>query len=437
MSFNSLLFLCLFLPTFIILFYIFPRKYRFIIALIFSLIFYLYSGLFNFSLIIFLAVINFLVMLIYDKYNKKIIPNILIIINILFLLFFKYTTFFLFPLGISFYTFNNISYIIEVKRKNVKCEKNFLHFLFYVTLFTHVTMGPITNYNLINKNIGFLDPKTEDVLDGFKRFIWGLIKKVLIADSLGLLYNAMLGDINRSFTLNLFCLIIFGLQLYIDFSSYTDMAIGLGKMIGISYKENFNYPYLATSVSDFWRRWHMSLTNFFKEYVYIPMGGNKVNIIRHILNILTVWLLTGIWHGNHINFVIWGLYYGVILIIEKYLLKNILDKLPKIVKHLYVITIVIIGYIFFSISDFNDMIIFIKDMFTTFINSNVIFYFKENLFLIVVSIILCFKVPEKVQNLFNNKYILIIQNIGYFVLYILTIAYILSGSFSPFLYNAF
>jgi len=298
-------------------------------------------------------------------------------------------------------------------------------------------MGPITNYNLINKNIGFLDPKTEDVLDGFKRFIWGLIKKVLIADSLGLLYNAMLGDINRSFTLNLFCLIIFGLQLYIDFSSYTDMAIGLGKMIGISYKENFNYPYLATSVSDFWRRWHMSLTNFFKEYVYIPMGGNKVNIIRHILNILTVWLLTGIWHGNHINFVIWGLYYGVILIIEKYLLKNILDKLPKIVKHLYVITIVIIGYIFFSISDFNDMIIFIKDMFTTFINSNVIFYFKENLFLIVVSIILCFKVPEKVQNLFNNKYILIIQNIGYFVLYILTIAYILSGSFSPFLYNAF
>ncbi len=437
MSFNSLLFLIIFLPIFIILFYIFPKKYRFIIVLIFSLIFYLNSGLFNFILIVFISIINYLGTLLYSKINKKIVPIILVFINVIMLLFFKYTSFVLFPLGISFYTFNNISYIVDVLKKKINVEKNFFFFLLYVTLFTHVTMGPITRYGDINKNISYLNPNTDDILNGFKRFIWGLIKKVLVADNLGLLYTAMMGDLNKSFILNILCLIVFGLQLYIDFSSYTDMAIGLGNVIGIEYKENFNYPYLATTVSDFWRRWHMSLSNFFKEYIYIPMGGNRVNIVRCIINILTVWLLTGIWHGKSINFIIWGLYYGIILIIEKYLLKNILNKLPKALKHFYVISIVLIGYIFFSISSFSDMIMFIKEMFTSFSKVNVLFYLKENLLLLTLSIILCLKMPDKIKKIFNNNHMLVIVNIFLIVLYIITIAYIVSGSFSPFLYNAF
>ena len=438
MNFNSALFIIVFLPIFWLTFYLLPKKVRFISVLFWSLIFYLNTGLLHFGLIIIIAIINYFGMLLFSKINKKFIPIILLIINIGSLVFFKYNENFLLPLGISFYAFNNISYIVDVLKKKIKAEKNFFYFLTYSVLFCHVTMGPITRYEVIRKNINNLNPSGDDIVNGFKRFIWGLIKKVLIADNLGLLFATLNSDTDYSFVLCILTLIVFGLQLYIDFSSYSDMAIGMGKMIGITYPENFDYPYLALSVSDFWRRWHMSLTNFFKEYIYFPLGGNRVKTFRHIINIMIVWLLTGIWHGSTVNFLLWGLYYGIILVLEKYFLGKILDKMPNFIKHIYVLLIVLIGYIFFSTNNFNDMCIFISKMFaSSFYSSNILFYLKENIILLIFAVILCFRLPKKFEVLKKKNCINIICNTICVCLYILTIAYIVSGSFMPFLYNAF
>jgi alginate O-acetyltransferase complex protein AlgI len=217
------------------------------------------------------------------------------------------------------------------------------------------------------------------------------------------------------------------------------MAIGLGKILGINYPENFNHPYLAESITDFWRRWHITLSNFFKQYVYFPMGGSKVSKWRHIFNLLVVWLLTGMWHGNSLNFIIWGLYYFIIIAIEKYFLLEKMKKLPSFFRHLYVIVILLFGYIFFSINDFNDMINFIKILFNFNLpNTAFIFYLKENIVLLLFAILLSLKVPDKLIKLLdNNKICLIISVIIHILLFILVIAYIVSGSYSPFLYNSF
>lgn len=441
MNFNSVIFLIFFLPVFYLLFFLCPKKKRYIIVLISSLIFYLYSGLFNFILLISVSFINYIITIFITKSKTKnnLFTIILVCLNILTLLFFKYGNSMIFPLGISFYTFNNISYIVDVYRKKITCETNYFYYLTYIMLFCHVTMGPITNYDVIKKELHNLGSSTDDFIQGYKRFLRGLFKKVLVADNLGLLYINLMNLNEKCILLNVLCLIIYALQLYIDFSSYSDMAIGLGKTIGIAYPENFDYPYLATSISDFWRKWHMTLTNFFKEYIYFPMGGNRVPKSRHIFNILTVWFLTGMWHGNTLNFLFWGLYYGVILICEKYFLKKILDKLPSALRHIYVLLIVLIGYIFFSINDFGEMLVFIKGLFNgPIFNKSVLFYIKENLFLLVISIILCFRMPDKIKRIIqDNIVVLSLNNIMYVLFYILTLAYILSGTYLPFLYNSF
>ena len=214
------------------------------------------------------------------------------------------------------------------------------------------------------------------------------------------------------------------------------MAIGLGKMIGINYKENFDYPYLSRSISEFWRRWHITLGNFFKEYVYIPLGGNRVGIFRNIINLLIVWFLTGMWHGNTVNFLLWGMYYGIIIVLEKHVFKNILDKLPGFVRHIYVVLIVLFGYIFFIGV---DIIPFIKTIFSkNIIDTTTIFYMKENILLIIIGIILCFKMPDKLHDKINNNTIInVILPVVYLILFIITISFIVSGSFHPFLYNNF
>ena len=439
MNFNSLTFLIFFLPIFFIIFYLFSKKYRYIILLVGSLIFYLFSSLTNFIIVIILALINYIGTILINKTKKvEILSYILVGINIITLFFFKYNKNIIFPLGISFYTFNNISYIIDIKRKKITVEKNFLYYLTYIMTFTHITMGPITRYKDIKNDILNLDPKFNDITLGFKRMLFGLIKKVLIADNLGLLYNTIMNN-NTSVLSHIVCLIVFALQLYIDFSSYCDMAIGLGKMMGINYKENFDHPYLVKSISEFWRKWHITLGEFFKEYVYFPLGGNRVSKFRLVVNLLIVWILTGIWHGNTLNFLLWGLYYGIIIIIEKFFLQKKLDKIPSIFSHLYVIIIVLFGYIFFSINNFNDILLFIKGMFTNnLVDNTILFYLKENILLIIIGIILCFKLPSKIKNYYNKSITLqTLTNIIYIALYILTIAYIINGSYTPFLYNAF
>ena len=438
MAFNSLIFLIVFLPLFLLLFYVIPKKYKYLIVLFCSVIFYLYSGLFNFFLLIGICIFNYIATRLLSRKNISFLWYLLIILNIIVLCLFKYGISSIFPLGISFYTFNNISYIVDIKRKKIDAEKNILYYMTYILLFCHITMGPLVRYNdlkesIINPNIDY-----NDSLEGFRLFIWNLIKKVLIADNLGMLYSTLMSNSNSSSLLNIICLIVFGLQLYIDFSSYSNMVIGLGKMIGIKYPVNFDYPYLSLSISEFWRRWHISLSNFFKEYIYFPLGGNRVNTFRHIINIMIIWIITGIWHGNTFNFIIWGLYYGIILLLEKYFFNKLLDKVPNFIKHIYVLLIVLIGYIFFSINDINEIVLFTKSIFTSpFMNNIILFYLKENWLLLIISIILCFRLPSKLNDFINKPYIMFICNILLIVLYIVSICYIVSGSYLPFLYNNF
>ena len=439
MNFNSLTFLIFFLPIFFILFYLFPKKYRYIFLLIGSIIFYYFSSLNNLILVLIIALVNYFGTIFINKTKKRnILSYILVGLNIITLLFFKYNGNIIFPLGISFYTFNNISYIIDIKRNKINIEKNILYYLTYVMSFTHITMGPITRYKDIKDCLTNLNPKSVDVTVGFKRALYGLTKKVLIADNLGILYNTLISN-NTSIVSHVLCLIVFALQLYIDFSSYCDIAIGLGKMMGLKYKENFDHPYLVKNISEFWRKWHITLGEFFKEYVYFPLGGNRVSKFRNIINLLIVWILTGLWHGNSINFLLWGLYYGIIIIIEKLFLQKILEKIPNFLSHLYVIIILLFGYIFFSINNINDILLFIKELFTLkFIDTNIIFYIKENILLLLISIILCFKLPKVIKTYYDENFtIQLLTNIILVLLYIITIAYILNGSYTPFMYNAF
>ena len=437
MNFSSLIFIFFFLPVFLLIYRFIPKKCRYLVLLVFSILFYLYSGLYNFIILISIGLINYVVVLLISKFKKlNFLYYVLILLNISTLLVFKYNHSLIFPLGISFYIFNSLSYIIDVKRNKIKAEKNILYYFTYIMMFTHVTMGPITRYNSFKNDLMNLNPTKDDFYSGFRRFLNGLIKKVLISDNLGLLFNTLLTINNPTSTLNIYILLVYTLELYIDFSSYCDMAIGLGKMIGINYKENFDYPYLSKSISEFWRRWHITLGDFFKEYVYIPLGGNRVGIFRNIINLMIVWLLTGMWHGNTINFLLWGIYYGIIIILEKHVFKNILDKLPNFIRHIYVIIIVMFGYIFFTGV---DIIPFIQTIFSkNIIDTTTIFYMKENILLIIIGIILCFKMPDKLNKKINNNAIInTILPVVYLILFVITISYILSGSFHPFLYNNF
>ena len=300
-------------------------------------------------------------------------------------------------------------------------------------------MGPITRFNEVTKNIRNLDISFEIGAKGFYRFLTGLFQKVLLANNLSILYNTFNSITNKTFLSCLFVLIIYALYLYFDFLGYTNMALGLGKMCGISLEENFDNPYLANSISSFWRKWHISLSNFFKEYVYFSLGGSKKNKLITIRNLMVVWLLTGIWHGNTINFLLWGLYYGIIIVLEKFVLNNFLEKLPKIFKHLYVIIIVLFGYILFTQNSLNDISLFISNMFKgNLYNNEVIFYLRDNLFLIILSLLMILKLPESIKNkISNNKFINIVIIIIYVCLFIITVSFILSGSFKPFLYNNF
>ena len=440
MNFSSLVFIFVFLPVLFLLFYLVPKKFKYLILLLGSIVFYSYSGLFNLIVLLCVSTFNYFITRIFGGKKKfNLILVVLALLNIFTLLLFKYNKNLLFPLGISFYIFNNVSYIIDVKRKKIKPEKNYLYYLLYSMLFCHVTMGPIIRYENISKDLKRLDYSFDDVTSGFRRFLNGLFKKVLFADSFGLLYATLIGVSEKSSLLIIMSLVVFGLQLYLDFSGYCGMAIGLGKMIGVKYPENFDYPYMSLSISEFWRRWHITLSDFFKEYIYFPMGGNRVSKLRNIFNLLVVWFLTGIWHGNSWNFLLWGIYYGIIIILEKYILKKLLEKMPKIIRHIYVLLIVLIGYIFFSFNSMESISNVFKILFTgQFINSTVVFYLKENLLYIIIGCLLCCKIPKVINDFIRNKKVFnVIIFCGYIILLLITISYILSGSYQPFLYNNF
>lgn len=390
MLFSSLTFLFGFLPILLILYFIIKnRKYKNVVLLIFSLLFYAWGEPKYILLMLLTILIVYIFGILIDKFDRekkltlKKLSLILCIILVLgSLIFFKYSNFLIeninsifntkinlinviMPIGISFYTFQILSYIIDLYNKKIKLQKNYFSLALYVSLFPQLIAGPIVRYETVEEEIDNRKETKEDVIAGTKRFIIGLSKKVIIANQMALLADLIFNKHNGSYGTSIIWLgtLAYTLQIYFDFSGYSDMAIGLGRIFGFHFLENFDYPYISKSVTEFWRRWHISLSTWFRDYVYIPLGGNRVNKFKWIRNIILVWLLTGLWHGAAWNFIIWGIYYGLLLLFEKLFLNKLLNKLPSIINWLYTFIIVMIGWMIFRSNSLNELLLFIKTMF--------------------------------------------------------------------------
>ena len=402
MVFSSLTFLLIFLPVLSILYFLVKNiKVKNYILLIFSLLFYAWGEPIYIVIMLLSIIVTYIAGIVINKsINKKIALIISILLLLSSLLFFKYYNFLIdninsifninivksklsLPIGISFYTFQAISYLIDVYRNKTKVQNNIFYLALYISLFPQLIAGPIVRYETIENEIRERKHTLDNVVDGIKRFIIGLSKKVIIANNMALIVDTIFdsGIIPGTFIIYL-AAICYTLQIYYDFSGYSDMAIGLGKMFGFSFLENFNYPYIAKSITDFWRRWHISLSSWFRDYVYIPLGGSRVKTIKIIRNILIVWMLTGFWHGANWNFIIWGLYYGILLLIEKFVLKNILEKIPNIFKHLITLFLVIIGWVIFRITNINTLLETLKYMFI-FRGENIQQFILNNLYILI------------------------------------------------------
>lgn len=462
MVFSSITFLFYFLPIVIGIYYIVPNKLKNIVLLLASIFFYFY-GEPKYVLIMLLSITcTYIFGILIDKYKKysKLFLTISICLIAGILVYFKYMNFIIeninlwlsnridfiyvvLPIGISFYTFQLISYIIDVYRGQAKVQKNILKLAMYISLFPQLIAGPIVRYTTIEEQLENRKYSFEKFALGVRRFVIGLGKKVLIANVLGELINVFLATKDSSILFYWMYGISNMLQIYFDFSGYSDMAIGLGKMFGFEFLENFNYPYIATSITDFWRRWHISLSSWFRDYIYIPLGGNRVSKIKWIRNIFIVWLLTGLWHGSAWNFIIWGLYFGILLIIEKIFLNKYLEKLPKILSRIYVLIIVMISFIIFSGENMKQIIQNIGGLVgcakSNFISKESLYYFKSYLVVFIVAIIGATPIFKNIiQNRKNiDKFINILEPIYLLLIFVISTSYIIDGSFNPFLYFRF
>lgn len=465
MVFSSITFLFYFLPIVLIIYYIAPKKFRNLVLLISSLFFYFF-GEPKYGWIMVLSIISMYIHgILIDKFKDtkyKKVPLISgIVISIAVLFYFKYFDFLIeninlwlnkkidifgiiLPIGISFYTFQMISYLVDVYRGEAKVQKSFVKLATYISLFPQLIAGPIVRYTTVEEQLKNREYTFEKFAHGVRRFVIGLAKKVLIANVMGELVNVFNEYGDGTVIFYWLYAISNMIQIYFDFSGYSDMAIGLGKMLGFEFLENFNYPYIAKSITDFWRRWHISLSTFFRDYVYIPLGGNRVSKIKWIRNILIVWALTGLWHGAAWNFVIWGLLFGVLLILEKTIFKNVIEKIPAFIRHILVLVIVAISFIIFSGSDMNTILGQILGLFgigTTGFASNVsIYYLKSYLIILLIAIVGSAPIAKIIAEKLKKKYpktINILEMIFLIILLIICVAYIVSGSFNPFLYFRF
>ena len=465
MLFTSISFLYYFLPALIIIYFITPKKYKNIILLIASLLFYFYGEPKYVFLMIAEIIIAYIGAILIDKYKNQ-SKNILIttlFIHVFLLIIFKYTDFIIqtindisnanikllniaLPIGISFYTFQIISYVIDVYNGKVKVQKNIINLATYISLFPQLVAGPIVRYQTVEKELDDRVHSFNNFAYGIRRFSIGLAKKVLIANALGELCT-------KAFVLNETTVIfywIFGisymLQLYFDFSAYSDMAIGLGRIFGFHFPENFNYPYISKSITEFWRRWHISLSTWFKDYVYIPLGGNREGKYKQIRNILIVWLLTGIWHGANWTFLIWGLLFGIILIIEKIFLNKFMEKLPSFIKRIYVLFIVMILFIIFNAENMSVALTNIKGLFgmngEIFVNDYTLHYLKSYLPLLIIAFLGATPfIKTLIDKLRKNKYvnniINILEPILIVIILVVVTSYLIDNSYNPFLYFRF
>ena len=468
MLFSSIVFLFTFLPAVMILYYLLPVRFRNVILLLASLVFYAWGEPVYLFLMLLSILFNYFSGLdiarnLQDKRAAKRSLVFNLIINLAVLGFFKYEGFVLdtlngilpvhisyhalpLPIGISFYTFQILSYIIDIYRGNVKVQTNLPNFALYVTMFPQLIAGPIVQYADVDEQLASREVSRTKFGEGSMYFIRGLAKKVLLANTSGMIFTEVSGLAKGNIAVVTAWLGAFAymFQIYFDFSGYSDMAIGLGKMFGFEFNMNFNYPYVSKSITEFWRRWHISLSSWFRDYVYIPLGGNRVSKIKHIRNLLIVWFLTGLWHGAAWNFVAWGLYYGVILIIEKYLLSPVLDRLPDVVRHIYSIVLVVIGWVLFFSSSFGQAADYIRVMFGAGAHG---FADRESMYLLTSNLILWLilifgstpLVHFRYEHMLRTKKwnTTIINSVVYAALFIVCIAYLVTETYNPFLYFRF
>ncbi|MBR3933946.1 MAG: MBOAT family protein [Clostridia bacterium] len=455
MIFSSILFLMYFLPLVLGVYYIVPKRFKNFVLLIFSLVFYawgepLYIGLMAFS-IIFNYICGLLVK------GRKGVLVLTVVGNLAGLFFFKYTDFFIdtvngafgtnmqllnlaLPVGISFYTFQAMSYVIDVYRGNAKSQKNIISFGTYIALFPQLIAGPIVRYNTIDEQLSNRKVTAEGLAKGIVVFVVGLGKKVLIANNIGMLWDTMSSSGRLSVASAWLGIFAFALQIYFDFSGYSDMAIGLGRMFGFEFEKNFNYPYVSTSITDFWRRWHISLSTWFKEYVYIPLGGNRVSPIRKRFNLLVVWLLTGFWHGAGFNFILWGLYYAIILILEKDVYGKYLSKFPRFIKTIYSLFLVLIGWVFFASPTVSDAFLYIGAMFGRgtqgFLDKEALYALSSYGIIFIIGFVAMLPFGKKLFAPVWKKHPIIFL-VPCIAVFALCVAYLADASYNPFLYFRF
>ena len=472
MVFSSATFLFLFLPVTLILYFIrlFPSnqaretaKKNFVL-LAMRLVFYAWGEPFYVLLMALSIVFNYFIGLDieYHREKPKKMKCILVFgiaFNLISLGFFKYSGFVVdsinsffsldiqftapgLPVGISFYTFQILSYIVDVYRGTV-AQKRLVPFAAYVTMFPQLIAGPIVQYGDIEKQLNERYISREKFAAGIIIFIKGMGKKVLFANTVGAFYTQIseLEITSVSAATAWIGIICYTLQIYFDFSGYSDMAVGLGKMFGFEFVQNFNFPYKAKSITDFWRRWHISLSSWFRDYVYIPLGGNRKGTARTILNILIVWSLTGMWHGAAWNFIAWGAFYGILLIAEKYLLKNILDKIPDVLKHIGTLIVVMLGWVFFSSESLSVAVSLIGSMIGVnsngFTDEHSLYYLSSYGFAIVAMALSSFGFFDSINVIRNKKQKRYVLAVGYGIVFVLCVAYLISETYNPFLYFRF
>ena len=472
MVFSSATFLFAFLPITLIFYFVklFPKnikketeKKNFVL-LIASLLFYAWGEPFYIILMILSIVFNYFIGLDIElnrnnQKKKRLVLIFGLVFDVFALGFFKYAGFITdsinsffsleldfaapaLPIGISFYTFQIISYIVDVYR-GTRAQKKIIPFACYITMYPQLIAGPIVQYGHIAKQLNRRKIRREKFTAGILIFIRGLGKKVLFANTIGAFYTEVSAIETNELSVAAAWLgiICYTLQIYFDFSGYSDMAIGLGKMLGFDFLKNFNFPYVSKSITEFWRRWHISLGSWFRDYIYIPLGGNRVGVARHILNILFVWTLTGLWHGAAWNFIAWGAFYGVLLLVEKYALKNVLDKIPSFIRHIVTMVIVMVGWVLFSKESFADAFDYIRVMFG--LAGNALYDQTASYLLssaglsIIIMSLSAFGVFEKIPRPGSYRLNIALMSVGYMAIFLLCVVYLISETYNPFLYFRF
>lgn len=463
MVFSSLLFLTIFLPLTILLYYCLPHHYKNTLLLIASLIFYAWGEPKHIILMLITTVYTWSLSLLIEKSitsEKMRLARFLMVGCFIFslgtLFFYKYSGFLMetlgrkdfhapaLPIGISFYTFQSLSYVIDVYRGDVKAQRSWKNFAMYISLFPQLIAGPIVCYADVEKQITERRHSSKSIYLGIRRFAFGLGKKVLLANQIGMLWETISGMENLSVLGAWLGAIAFTMQIYFDFSAYSDMAIGLGRMFGFEFTENFRYPYQSQSITEFWRRWHISLGTWFREYVYIPLGGNRKGKCRTILNIFIVWSLTGLWHGANWQFLLWGLYYFVFLIIEKFILLERMAKWPAICRHLYTIIVVVFGWVIFACEDFALTGKFFKAMMGIGVplsGDAILFQLRNFAFLLPILFVGVTELPRRtIYYLQNYMNYLKFEKLTYITCIAITwvcVCFMVADTYNPFLYFRF